>query len=80
MTHQYPPSVDSEDALDDLLTSPRRQLVQFIKTLTSPLLILGAGGKMGPSLTVLAKRSAIAAVHPLEMIAASRFKERETRD
>ena len=80
MTHQYPPSVDSEDALDDLLTSPRRQLVQFIKTLTSPLLILGAGGKMGPSLTVLAKRAAVAAGHPLEVIAASRFTERAARD
>ncbi len=80
MSTQPPASIDSEAALDDVLTSPRPQLVQYIKTLTSPLLILGAGGKMGPSLTVLAKRAAQQAEHKLEVIAASRFSDRAARD
>ncbi|MGI8982155.1 MAG: NAD-dependent epimerase/dehydratase family protein [Pirellulaceae bacterium] len=75
-----PESIDSEAALDDVLTTPRPELVQFIKTLTSPLLILGAGGKMGPSLAVLARRAAEAAGHPLEVLAASRFSDAAARD
>ncbi len=75
MSRIWPDSIDSEAVLDEVLTTPRPELVRFIKTLTSPLLILGAGGKMGPSLAVLAKRAADAAGHPLEVIAASRFSD-----
>src|SRR5689334_2080393 len=80
MSSSWPDSVDSEDALDELLTRPRPELARFIGTLTSPLLILGAGGKMGPSLAVLAKRAAGAAGHPLEVIAASRYSDGGARD
>ncbi|MFN0021915.1 MAG: NAD-dependent epimerase/dehydratase family protein [Pirellulaceae bacterium] len=80
MSIQLPAAIDSEAVLDDVLTSPRPELVQFIKTVTSPLLILGAGGKMGPSLAVLAKRAAKVANHPLEVIAASRFSDHAARE
>ena len=71
--------IDTEDALDEVLTHPRTTLVEFIKTLSSPLVILGAGGKMGPTLCVLAHRAAEAAAHPLEVIAVSRFSDEHTR-
>lgn len=80
MATQLPVFIDSEDALDDVLTTPRPELVQFVQTLTSPLLILGAGGKMGPSLAVLAKRAADRAGHGLEVIAVSRFSDTAARD
>jgi len=65
----------SEEQLDDLLTSPRAELVEFIQTVRSPLLILGGGGKMGPSLAVLARRAADAAGYPLQVISVSRFSD-----
>jgi hypothetical protein len=40
--------------LEELLTRPDPQLVEFIKSIRGPLIILGAGGKMGPTLAVLA--------------------------
>ncbi len=80
MSNLMPDTIGSEAALDEVLTQPRTELVQFIKTLKSPLLILGAGGKMGPSLAVLARRAADAAGHPLEVIAASRFSDSAARD
>ena len=43
-------------------------------------MILGAGGKMGPTLAVLAKRAAEAAKCDLEVIAASRYRNQATRD
>jgi nucleoside-diphosphate-sugar epimerase len=68
-----------EGELDDILSSPSDALVQFIRTLSSPLLVLGAGGKMGPTLAVLAKRAAAQANHNLEVIAVSRFTDANAR-
>jgi dTDP-4-dehydrorhamnose reductase len=74
-----PEGVESEEQLDEVLTRPRRCLVDFVKTLKSPLLILGAGGKMGPSLAVLCRRAADATGHKLEICAVSRFSNPATR-
>jgi len=51
-------SIGTEESLDELLTRPRLELVQFMKNVQTPLVILGAGGKMGPTLAVLAHRAA----------------------
>ena len=74
-----PKVVENEEQLDDVLTRPRTCLVEFVKTLQSPLLILGAGGKMGPSLAVLCRRAADAAGHKLEIIAVSRYSNAAIR-
>lgn len=71
--------LESEEDLEEVLTCPRAELVDAITELRSPLVILGAGGKMGPSLAVLAKRAAEAAGHPLEIVAVSRFGNSEQR-
>ena len=68
-------AIQSEDELDRALTEPRPVLIEFIRSVASPLIILGAGGKMGPTLAVLARRAADAAGHPLEIIAVSRFSD-----
>ena len=56
-----PATIDDETQLDDLLTRPSAELTRFITSVASPLVILGAGGKMGPTLAVLARRAAVAA-------------------
>ena len=68
-----PEWIDSEAALDEVQTRPSTALKAFIRTVRGPLLILGAGGKMGPSLAVLAKRAMDESGHKVEVIAASRF-------
>jgi PAS domain S-box-containing protein len=68
-----PDALRSEPELDAWLTRPGPELVRFIRNVASPLVILGAGGKMGPTLAVLARRAADEAGHPLEIIAISRF-------
>lgn len=75
-----PPELINTDAeLEDVLTRPRSVLMEFIHHVSSPLVILGAGGKMGPTLAVLAKRAAQLAGHPLEVIAVSRFSDEAAR-
>lgn len=74
-----PEIIRDETELDEVLSRPRPELVDFIRSLSSPLVILGAGGKMGPTLAVLAKRAARAAGHALEVVAVSRFSSDHAR-
>jgi nucleoside-diphosphate-sugar epimerase len=79
MSHDLPQTIETEVELDDVLTRPSLALVGFIRNVSSPLLVLGAGGKMGPSLAVLAKRAAESANHSLDVIAVSRFSNPANR-
>ena len=74
-----PALIETEEQLDEVLTRPGAELVQFIRTVSSPLLILGAGGKMGPTLALRAKRAAEEAKHRLDVIAVSRFSDQKAR-
>jgi nucleoside-diphosphate-sugar epimerase len=67
--------ISSEDHLDEVLTAPGPALVDFVRAINGPLVILGAGGKMGPTLAVLARRAADAAGHRLDVVAVSRFAD-----
>lgn len=71
--------IQSEAELDNILTAPSGALVKFISKVQSPLVVLGAGGKMGPTLAALAKRAAAEAGHPLEVVAVSRFTDAASR-
>ena len=79
MIAALPDRIRSQDELDELLTRPQPELITFIRNLPGPLLILGAGGKMGPTLAVLAKRAAEQAGQALEVLAASRFSDDDAR-
>jgi dTDP-4-dehydrorhamnose reductase len=79
LSRPLPDRIGSEEELDEILSRPRPELIHSIRTVSSPLLILGAGGKMGPTLALLARRAADAAGHPLEIIAVSRFQSGTTR-
>ncbi|MBX2819427.1 MAG: NAD(P)-dependent oxidoreductase [Rhodothermaceae bacterium] len=68
--------IKTEPQLLDLLTRPSEALVAFMATLQGPLVILGAGGKMGPTLCVRAKRAAEQASNPIPIIAVSRFSDK----
>ncbi|MEO7056554.1 MAG: epimerase [Caldimonas sp.] len=48
----------SIDELDEFLTRPSRALVDALAAVDGDLMILGVGGKMGPTLARLAKRAA----------------------
>lgn len=79
MNASLPETIRSEDELDEVMTRPSPELVAFMRQVRSPLVVLGAGGKMGPSLAVRAKRAAVAAGVELDVIAASRFSDDSAR-
>src|SRR5664279_544259 len=72
-----PERFDSEPALDDYLATPSRELVLDMAKLNGDVLILGAGGKMGPSLSRLARN---ALPKHRRVIAVSRFSEPGVRE
>ncbi|NNG17479.1 MAG: NAD(P)-dependent oxidoreductase [Gemmatimonadales bacterium] len=77
----HPPRTEHD--LEDLLSTPTAALVEAMRALEGDLLVLGASGKMGPSLARLAVRACGAAGAPRRIIAAGRFSRpgiRETLD
>jgi nucleoside-diphosphate-sugar epimerase len=58
MTASLPSRVEDVEQLDDLLTTPAPALIDDLARLDGDILVLGVGGKMGPTLATLAKRAA----------------------
>ena len=65
----------TEEKLDALLTDPSNALVEDVKKIKGDIMILGAGGKMGPTLCVLAKKAAEKAGVKKKVTAVSRFSD-----
>lgn len=66
-------TVADEGALEELLSRPTSADVAAMAELAGDLLVLGAGGKMGPSLVRLARRASDAAGTARRITAVSRF-------
>ena len=65
----------TEEKLNELLTTPSDKLVEDVKRLTGDIMILGAGGKMGPTLAILAANAIKKAGVSKRVIAVSRFSD-----
>jgi nucleoside-diphosphate-sugar epimerase len=68
-----PRFIEDEASLDEVLSRPGPGLVQAMHELDGDIMILGVGGKMGPSLARLAKRAGEAACVSRRVIGVSRF-------
>lgn len=75
-----PPS--SEDVLDELLSTPRNATAAALREAPGDIVVLGAGGKMGPTLARMAARAAEIAdgSSRRRVIAVSRFGSQTVRE
>jgi nucleoside-diphosphate-sugar epimerase len=74
------PSVPPDEAaLEEQLSRPGAAVVEAMRALDGDLLILGAGGKMGPSLARLAQRALAASGSSRRVIAVARFSNSSLR-
>jgi nucleoside-diphosphate-sugar epimerase len=71
-----PASVDSVDVLDDLLSQPTPAVVEALKS-PGDLVILGVGGKMGPTLALMAAHASQQAGTGRRIYGVARFSNRE---
>ena len=65
----------TEDRLNTMLTTPSTALTEDMSKLEGDIIILGAGGKMGPTLATLAKKACDDAGVSKRIIAVSRFSD-----
>ena len=65
----------NEYQLDEALSTPGEALIQDMARLDGDIMILGAGGKVGPTLSVMAKRAVEKSGKPRKVIAVSRFTD-----
>ncbi len=65
----------TEEKLNQMLSEPSDALVADIKKIKGDIMVLGAGGKMGPTLCVLAKNAIEKAGINKRVIAVSRFTD-----
>jgi nucleoside-diphosphate-sugar epimerase len=73
-----PPFIQDEAQLEDVLAEPSPQDVAFMEGLAGDIVVLGAGGKMGPSLARRVRRAADKAGRARRVAAVSRFSSVET--
>jgi nucleoside-diphosphate-sugar epimerase len=72
--------IETEDQLEDRLSAPNEQDIALLRRLSGDVLVLGAGGKMGPSLARRIRRAADAAGKRCRVLAVSRFSSPSARD
>lgn len=72
--------IETEVQLEEKLATPNEHDVAFMRQLAGDVLILGAGGKMGPSLARRVKRAAEIAGTTCRVIAVSRFSSAAERE
>lgn len=67
------PHIESVSQLDDLLSEPSEATIAALGDLPGDLVILGVGGKMGPTLARMAKRASVLAGVDRRVFGVSRF-------
>ena len=74
-----PERITSEAELEEVLAEPSEADLQCVARLGGEILVIGAGGKMGPSLTRRIHRAVLGAGGSSRVIAASRFSSGDAR-
>jgi len=69
---ELPDTLRDEAELDEVLCRPSSALVEFVGGLDGDVMVLGAGGKMGPTLVGMARRAVEAAGAATDIIAVGR--------
>ncbi len=76
---EFPAHIDTEQQLEEVLAEPSAADVAAVASLSGDLLILGAGGKMGPSLARRVQRAVERSGSASRVFAASRFSDPAVR-
>ena len=75
-----PPAPQTVAELEANLSTPSAQAVEAMGRLSGDLILLGVGGKMGPTLARMAKRASQAAGIDRRVVGVSRFSEAAVRE
>jgi nucleoside-diphosphate-sugar epimerase len=76
----YSKEIGNIEQLEDMLSIPTPEVIDYLGKLKGDILILGVGGKIGPSLARMAKRAANVAGVKKRIIGVSRFSSNDLRN
>lgn len=79
-THANLAPPENETQLEEYLSRPGAATIELMRQMEGDILILGAGGKMGPTLSLLAANACREAGVPKQIIAVSRYSDTEARE
>ncbi len=74
-----PRSFENESDLDEFLAAPRAETVDMMRRLHGDIMILGAGGKVGPTIALMAARAVRESGKKRRVIAVDRFSRAPVR-
>ncbi len=77
MSSPLPASIRDTASLENLLSEPPEYLIEAMRRLEGDVIVLGVGGKMGPTLARMARRASDAARVPRRVIGVARFSAAE---
>ncbi|MBD3268205.1 NAD-dependent epimerase/dehydratase family protein, partial [bacterium] len=80
MRPTLPETIKNEEHLEALLSEPTSAVVEWASKLDGDILVLGAGGKMGPTLSKMAQKAIHQAGGSNQVIAVSRFSNPKARE
>ena len=72
-----PESIPDVEHLEDLLSTPTEGVIETFRRVSGDLMMLGEGGKMGPTLARMARRASDAAGTPRRIYGVARFSSPE---
>jgi dTDP-4-dehydrorhamnose reductase len=75
-----PTRIDTIETLENLLSEPTPRVLDAMRGNTGNVIVLGAGGKMGPTLARMARRAAETAGVTRRVMAVSRFQSPTARE
>src|SRR5689334_19142166 len=77
--NDWPETIDSVEQLDELLSRPGPPALSAVRRVGGDIVILGASGKMGPTLARMLRRTADNTDSQRRIIAVSRFSNPDSR-
>jgi nucleoside-diphosphate-sugar epimerase len=75
-----PERIEGVDALEELLSRPTPEAIDTMRRLDGDLVVLGVGGKIGPSLARMARRASDLAGVPRRILGVARFSSPDLRN
>ncbi|MCK9414396.1 MAG: NAD-dependent epimerase/dehydratase family protein [Prolixibacteraceae bacterium] len=76
----FPNALENEQQLEELLSRPTEEVVDYFKTLDGDIIFLGIAGKIGPSIARMAKRACQEAGISKRIIGVSRFSNEQEKN
>ncbi|PIF02059.1 MAG: epimerase [Draconibacterium sp.] len=77
--NKYPEKIKNESKLEELLSRPSTETIEFFRNLDGDIIFLGIAGKIGPSLANMAKRACDKAGVKKRILGVSRFRNQKEK-